>query len=464
MLNRSKIIKILIFLLSFLIITKFNIDPDLGWHVAIGDHFLKTGEILRTDKFSWTMAGYSWGNSYFVYQILVAYLLKNIGLLATGILFGTISGFAVLILVTPKPRFSDLFLVVLGAGMTIGNLGVRPHVFDFLLFSLLLVLLSKKMFRKGKFVAFWFIFFAIWANLHIGFLIGLAIFSGVVALDFLWRAGKSKKVSLAVAVFSIIGAFLGTLLTPFHFQIWKSVILESGGPAAWLAIAEFQPVIFFFPINIFFAATGIIFIYIFKHNRKVEPVWLLVGAFLFMLPFLFIYFVLFWGCFFIFISTRYFSFDFKWEKDLAGRTVVILCAAAAALALFLSFLVNSLESYRLDVRLKKDRYPLAAAAILKEKGLTAGLFNDYRWGGYLVWQHPELPVFIDGRMAGWRRRGRSILDDYILILGGNCKLADEYGIKLLLVEAETKTKCFDGWNVIYKDPTAKILGKPHTTN
>ena len=77
--QRSVVLRLLIFLFSFLILTRFYIDPDLGWHLAIGRHFLSTGEIIRTDQFSWTMPGFSWGNSYFAYQIIVAFLFEKLG-------------------------------------------------------------------------------------------------------------------------------------------------------------------------------------------------------------------------------------------------------------------------------------------------------------------------------------------------------------------------------------------------
>jgi hypothetical protein len=42
-------------------------------------------------------------------------------------------------------------------------------------------------------------------------------------------------------------------------------------------------------------------------------------------------------------------------------------------------------------------YPVEAVALVKERGYPGPLFNSYTWGGYLIWQLPELPVGIDGR-------------------------------------------------------------------
>ena len=54
-------------------------------------------------------------------------------------------------------------------------------------------------------------------------------------------------------------------------------------------------------------------------------------------------------------------------------------------------------------------FPSAAVEFVKEKGLPGPLFNDYDWGGYLIWSLPEIPVSMDGRalLHGTRRLERS---------------------------------------------------------
>ena len=42
-------------------------------------------------------------------------------------------------------------------------------------------------------------------------------------------------------------------------------------------------------------------------------------------------------------------------------------------------------------------YPVDAANFVDEQGYQGPLYNDYNWGGYLIWRLPHLPVSIDGR-------------------------------------------------------------------
>lgn len=135
----------LIFSLSLFIATRFNFDPDLGWHLAIGQKLLQ-GNFSAGDTFSWTMPGYVWGN-YFLYEILVTFLFYKVGYFATAIIFGLVTTLAILFVI-PKVKNSWVLLpIFLGICMTPFNLGIRPAVFSFLLFGLFFDFCRKRFFE-----------------------------------------------------------------------------------------------------------------------------------------------------------------------------------------------------------------------------------------------------------------------------------------------------------------------------
>jgi hypothetical protein len=43
------------------------------------------------------------------------------------------------------------------------------------------------------------------------------------------------------------------------------------------------------------------------------------------------------------------------------------------------------------------------------------LYNDYAYGGFLLWWLPEEKIFIDGRMPAWRHGDRGIFQDYVAL-------------------------------------------------
>jgi len=129
-------------------------------------------------------------------------------------------------------------------------------------------------------------------------------------------------------------------------------------------------------------------------------------------------------------------------------------------AIFLSFVASTLESWQLTDRLRIDNYPVEAVNYLKEEHISGRLFNDYGWGGYIIWQAPEIKVFIDGRMTGWRKDdGSYILADYVAIAQGSCDIVLEYQIETVLITKNLEVSCFANWHKVYEDQVAKVLVK-----
>jgi hypothetical protein len=57
------------------------------------------------------------------------------------------------------------------------------------------------------------------------------------------------------------------------------------------------------------------------------------------------------------------------------------------------------------------RFPQEAVVYIKAQHLSGPLYNTYDWGGYLIWNLPQMPVSIDGRanLQGDERLNRYIL-------------------------------------------------------
>lgn len=66
---------------------------------------------------------------------------------------------------------------------------------------------------------------------------------------------------------------------------------------------------------------------------------------------------------------------------------------------------------------KGTSYPIEAVQWIREHRDRVGsrLYNDYAYGGFLVWWLPEEKIFIDGRMPAWRSGDRRIFEDYVAL-------------------------------------------------
>jgi hypothetical protein len=98
------------------------------------------------------------------------------------------------------------------------------------------------------------------------------------------------------------------------------------------------------------------------------------------------------------------------------------------------------------------------------------LYNWFRWGGYLVWQLPEYPTFIDGRMNVWTTNYPTkhfFIDDYVKIqfyTQDNLKLVDyyfnKYNIRYALNASDSPISQLlleEGWTVLYNENNIILL-------
>ena len=105
--------------------------------------------------------------------------------------------------------------------------------------------------------------------------------------------------------------------------------------------------------------------------------------------------------------------------------------------------------------------PVEAAAFLKQEQPAGPIFNSYNWGGYLIWELPEYPVFVDGRTDLY---DDAFLREYLSLVfaqGNWEETLDKYGIKLVLIEPQSMMGQLlverPGWEQVYQDEMAAIF-------
>ncbi len=90
------------------------------------------------------------------------------------------------------------------------------------------------------------------------------------------------------------------------------------------------------------------------------------------------------------------------------------------------------------------------------------LFNDYGYGGFLLWWLPGTKIFIDGRMPAWRSGERAILRDYMKVTAEDPDLSvlAKYSVDWALVRKGTPLE--EGlarqgaWIRVYDDQKAAV--------
>ena len=139
--------------------------------------------------------------------------------------------------------------------------------------------------------------------------------------------------------------------------------------------------------------------------------------------------------------------------DLA---IVLLLALAGVLKLFLAA-----EPSFVDTHLRQT-FPAEAVEWIKSNRPEGRLFNEYAWGGYLIWALPEYPVFVDGRTDLY---GDEIIGDWSEVISGGGDwqaILERWQVGLVLVapgQPLERELDREGWKDLYRDKTAVIYGK-----
>lgn len=108
-----------------------------------------------------------------------------------------------------------------------------------------------------------------------------------------------------------------------------------------------------------------------------------------------------------------------------------------------------------------DDFPAQALPYVRTLAGQGHLFNEYRWGGYLEWNAPQVKEFIDPRMDIFAESG--ILDDYARAIHVEDTFAvlDKYQIRYALLDRKTAMAYLlahsPGWKVAYQDNLAVVF-------
>lgn len=487
-------------ILIFFLVTRTPTDPDMWWHLRSGQEMIQQHQILLKDFFSYTKFGTIWINAFWLSDILLFLIFKAGGyflltLFSSIILTATLS----LIYAYAKGPWLLKTFLILAASFSVASFGgIRPQLFSFFLLSILIIALNQTT-RNHEYKPWpYLIIFILWANLHGGFIWGLLYFLAFLCgkfFNFLVDHDNSLSLSEVRKLSELfVLSTISTLINPSGIYLWKlpfyTISVSMFNIGEW-ASPDFhqinlQPMlffIFFYLISLTVVRKSVdfsnIFIFIgfsymaFDAQRSI-PLFLIVGF-----PILSDAFTEFFNNLFSEIpkinhffpninSDSQNQLNFEDGKNLdpkiterhikgsgAFRTLINL-TLVSVLAIFAIIRTYSLSSPTL---IYKD-YPLGAVNWIQLNKPAGPIFNSYNWGGFLIWNLREYPVFIDGRADIY---GNEFLLNWLNAANGTnagIKLLNQWNVKLVLLEPNwpiVQKLQLQGWRVIFKDSKSILL-------
>jgi hypothetical protein len=406
-------------------------DPDFWWHLKTGQWIWAHGAIPHHDLYTYTVSSHPWVAHEWLSELLLAAFFWAGHLPAVSIALGavTLAGFYWIFQRIDRPRVGFLAAGVATAlGVFAGGpiWGPRFQMITFALSALLLLWIARFCEGRGRALYYFPLLMVLWVNLHGGFIVAYA-FLGLTLLAELLRywlrapgaLGGQRLQHLALIFAASIGA---AIFNPNTYRIYLYPFQTQGSGTQQSVIVEW------FSPNF--------------HNKDLLPFELMLFTIIALLPLarrvplreLF-----------FFLSTLALALQSQrhialfvvgatpllallmqaaWERAVAARGwrvrwVEPAFPAAgplnAALLALVALLVLSFTGLRVLPRqvdgdaIRKD-YPVAAADFVLATRPPGHLFNEYGWGGYLVWRlQPDYPVYIYGDAA---LMGDAFLSEY----------------------------------------------------
>jgi hypothetical protein len=208
---------------------------DEWWHIALG-RLILAGGIPAVEPFSFVTAQHPWVDQQWLYEVLLATLVRIGGDPLASAVLGLVGSAAVLVaaLTVPRavrvPRGWSAAAMLLGAVMAADVLGVRGETVSALGVALTLLIIRR--WRDGSQRAVWLLppLFLLWANLHAGFVAGLAILAFTLVIHRPRLAGPpSMAISERTALVVIgVGAAVAGLLGGLVVGAGALVVLWAG--------------------------------------------------------------------------------------------------------------------------------------------------------------------------------------------------------------------------------------------
>jgi hypothetical protein len=197
-------------------------DSDTLWQIRIGQWIVEHGAVPTTDVHTFTRFGQPWMSSSWLSQVLYALSYGSLDWAGPVILTSLAIGATVAIFMYLLDEHIDparsIMLVTLAVLISATHFLARPHM---LAFPFMVAFLGGLMAAADRSTApSWLLLpvLALWANLHGGFVLGLALI-GPIGLEALWTTEAKHRVALAVrwALFGV-AALAACCATPYGWD------------------------------------------------------------------------------------------------------------------------------------------------------------------------------------------------------------------------------------------------------
>lgn len=427
-------------------------DPDYHWHLATGRYVVQHHVIPSVDPFSHTAFGRQWMFIDWIADVLMYGVARVAGDVGNQLLFAALGALGVALaaerarLRVPRASPAMLGALTLGVAAVLAfRITPRPQTALFpLLGALYLALDAARTSPRARWIPPLII--VVWQNFHSSALLGVIVVAAY-ALEAV-RKRRDARAWIAITVASCAGllvavrpfarlaagfAHLGDRRVADLFPEWGTPFRQ-GVMGAWVMVALILVL-----LSLIAAAA----------RAGSVGDWVSLAALLVL------------GL----SSARFLPLAAIAAAPLALEGLVVMGERArsgpvAFVAAALAALGLGEHARRPGLGLAPDAYPVAAVDFLRRHELRGNLFNDFHFGGYLIWTvSDQSRVFVDGRSMAlydidFVRRAALSLDNELEVL------LDRFPTSIVIIPPDRRmgaVQHMPGWALVYFDDAAAIL-------
>jgi len=454
--------------------SRFN-DPDMWWHLKMGQIIWTAHKVPVTDIFSFTTNHHAWTPHEWLSQLTIymAYLWGGYsGLMLWLVCFTAaifIGGYVLCSLNSGNLKVSFVGAMVIFLFATSG-LAIRPQMIGYLFLILELTFIQLGRTRSPRW--FWCLppLFALWINCHGSFFLGILVIGAFLFSSFFQFqfgsliAERWDPHGRKILIFALLMSLAALFLNPDGIQpIIYPIDTFMHQPLGLSMVQEWQPLQLTTQRGVFLLlvlAGVFLLVAIRKAELRFDELILLAAATWLAGSHTRMVFV--FGILAAPILSRMLADSWEGYNLATDRWWPnALMMAAALLLAWLAF-----PSKAEMTRQAEEKSPVKAVEYIQSHHLSGPMLNDYGFGGYLIWAAPEHPVFVDGRGDVFEWTG--VLEEFAgwaTMQTDPNKLLDKYRIEFCLLNSQSPMAhvlaLLPAWKSVYSDGNAVIFVRIH---
>ncbi len=460
-------------------------DTDLWGHIAFGRLFLRAGPVSH-DPFNYSAPGHAWAVHEWLAELMMARIYDSFGILGLKLWKFTCTALTIIMLemaaaeTGAEPPLQAAVLIAASVAL-MPLMQFRPQLYTYIFLAALMALLARENYRRCAPLWLAVPMFALWANLHGGFVVGvvvLVLYTGVVAIEnLIGRRGFHRSARLSAVT---VASAVATLVNPYGLGAWSHVLGALNNPVTRKVMVDWQPLIVVLANlrglhsgAIFFALVVAILMVLALAfmltprggDLALVAIAAVMGAAAFNvvrnMPLAVIAAVAPLARHLHLLGKKMHGVIAPESATVApnhfnsvGQTVVI--AAALMLTLGNGGLLSSRIPAAMD-------YPAGGNAVIRSQKLRGNLLARFEWGQYVIFHMPPSSrIFVDGRVD--LVYPPKVIDEYLDFFAGEpggARLLDSYPHDYVLMPtgspADITISARADWRPIYRDPVAVLF-------